>query len=118
MTLTARSTDLQAAGDVMKRATLQLDCRGVRFLVNFPSFWKIIIDMVRAGSGLELSYEILAPGTNLHEHASVVDIVEIANLPKAIGGEAVSVDEDGNEDETYTRGVGQPTLSEFLKRLE
>ena len=102
----------------MKRADPQLNHQGMRFLVNFPSFWKIVFDMVRTGSGLELSYEILAPGTNLHKHAKVADIVEIATLPKAIGGEAVSVDADGKEDETYTRGVGHPTLSIFLKGLE
>ena len=74
-------------------------------------------DMIKAGSGYDFKYEIFAPGTNLSESDLISDSIDIAILPKAIGGEAIAVDEDGEEDETYTRGVRHPTLSEFLKGL-
>ena len=73
--------------------------------------------MVKAGSGYEFKYEILAPGTSLRESDLIPDSIDIAVLPKVIGGEATSVDEDDEEDETYTRGIRHPTLSEFLKGL-
>ena len=73
--------------------------------------------MCKAGSGYEFDYDILASGTNLRESDLIPDSIDIAILPKAIGGAATSVDEDGKEDETYTRGVRHPTLSEFLKGL-
>ncbi len=88
-------------------------------LVNFPLFWKMVIDMVKAGSGYEFNYEILVPGADLRERASIADLVDIAILPKSIGGEAVfvSVDADGNKDENDVRGVEHPTLSGFLETL-
>ena len=73
------------------------------------------VDMVRAGSGIDINCEILVPGTNLREFSTATEVVDVAMLPKAIGGDAVSVDEDGKEDATYTLGVGHPTWSEFLK---
>ena len=91
--------------------------QGVRVFVNFPLFWKMVIDMVKAGSGYEFNYEILVPGTDLRERASIAELVDIAILPKSIGGEAVSVDADGNEDENNVRGVEYPTLSAYLERL-
>ena len=100
----------------MKRVTPPVR-EGVRVLVNFPSFWKMVIDMVKAGSGYEFNYEILVPGTDLRERASIAELVDIAILPKSIGGEAVSVDADGNEDENNVRGVEQPTLSALLEKL-
>ena len=87
-------------------------------MVNFPFLWKMCLDMLKAGSGVEFKFEILAPGTDLRVRASVADAVDVAMLPKAIGGHAVSVDAEGNEDETYTLGVQHPTLSAFLKKLE
>ena len=75
------------------------------------------LDMLKAGSGLIFSFEALPPGTDLRKHTSVADVVDVTTLPKAIGGDATSVDEDGKEDETYTLGVEQPTLSTFLKGL-
>lgn len=100
----------------MKRAT-PINAGGLRVLVNVPLFWKMIVDMVRAGSGYGFDHEILAPGTDLRSRASVTDLVEVAMLPKVIGGDAFTVDEDGKEDETCTRGCGQPSLSQFLKGL-
>ena len=100
----------------MKRVTPPMP-QGVRVLVNFPLFWKMVIDMVKAGSGYEFNYEILVPGTDLRERASIAELVDIAILPKSIGGEAVSVDADGNEDENNVRGVEQPTMSALLEKL-
>ena len=109
-------TDLQAGGDTLKRAVPSL-AEGVRFLVNFPVFWKMCVDMVRAGAGFEFKYEILVPGTDLRGRASITGLVEVALLPKAIGGDAVSKDEDGKEDETCTRNMKHPALTEFLEAL-
>ena len=100
----------------MKRATPPR-AEAITFLVNFPLFWKMCLDMVKAGSGYEFNFEILVPGTDLRERASVSDLVDVAMLPKAIGGDAVSKGPDGKEDETYTLGIGHPTLSAFLKGL-
>ena len=100
----------------MKRVTPPMP-QGVRVLVNFPLFWKMVIDMVKAGSGYEFNYEILVPGTDLRERASIAELVDIAILPKSIGGEAVSVDADGNEDENNIRGMEHPRLSAFVERL-
>lgn len=111
--LTARTTDLQAAGDVGSRVSPRT-AGAMTFLVNFPVFWKMCLDMVKAGSGIEIDYEILVPGTDLRKFSSVTDVVDVAMLPKAIGGDVASIDEDGKEDETYTVGVGHPTLSAFL----
>ena len=74
--------------------------------------------MMRAGSGYEFDYEILVPGTDLRERSSITEKVDIALLPKAIGGNAVCVDTDGKEDETCTRGFSYPRLSAFLEGLE
>ena len=71
--------------------------------------------MVRAGSGIDINCEILVPGTNLRELSTVTEVVDVAKLPRAIGGDAVSFDKDGKEDDTYTLGVEHPTWSEFLK---
>ena len=72
--------------------------------------------MIKAGSGYIFNFEALTPGTDLRKHASVVDLVDVAILPKAIGGDATSVDKDGKVDETCTLGVDHPTLSAFLSR--
>ena len=70
------------------------------------------------GSGYKIDFVIVAPETELRQLTSVNDAVDVAKLPKVIGGDAVSVDvETGEEDETYTRGVGHPRLSAFLKSL-
>ena len=78
----------------------------------------MFLDMIKAGSGYTFNFEGLVPGTDLRKHGSVMDLIDIAKLPKAIGGDATSVDDDGKEDETCTLGVEHPTLSAFLKGLE
>ena len=78
----------------------------------------MFLNMIKAGSGFTFAFEVLAPGTDLRKHASVVDLVDIAILPKAIGGDATSVDKDGKEDETCTLGVEHPTLSVLLQGFE
>ena len=66
----------------MKRVTPPA-AGGIMMLVNFPLFWKMCLDMIKAGSGYEFNFEILAPGTDLRERASVSDLVDVAMLPKA-----------------------------------
>ena len=113
----SRTKDMQAVGEILKRVAPPV-AQSVRVLVNFPLFWKMVIDMVKAGSGYEFKYEIVVPGADLRERASIAELVDIAILPKSIGGEAVSVDADSNEDENNVRGVEHPTFSALLEKLE
>ena len=62
--------------------------------------------------------EVVTPGTDLRAHALVTGTVDVSMLPKAIGGDAVSFDEDGKEDERCSRGFDQPSMSKFLAGLE
>ena len=110
------NADLQAGGDALGRAC-PVPAGTITFLVNFPIFAKMVLDMIKAGSGFTFDFEALAPGTDLRKHASIVDLIDIAILPKAIGGDATSFDENGKEDETCTLGVEHPTWSAFLKGL-
>ena len=110
------NTDTQAGADAIARSFP--DPAGtITFLVNFPIFAKMVLDMIKAGSGFTFDFEALAPGTDLRKHASIVDLIDIAILPKAIGGDALSVGKDGKEDETCTLGLEHPTLSAFVKGL-
>ena len=86
-------------------------------MVNFPVYGRMCLDMLKAGSGYTFNFEALVPGTDLRKHASITDLFDIAMLPKAIGGDAISVGKDGKEDETCTLDVEFPTLSAFLKGL-
>ena len=63
---------------------------------------------------------IIAPGGDLLQHEEVAAVIDdIAMLPKAIGGAAVSVDEEtGEEDVHCSRGASHPRLSAFLESLE
>ena len=108
--------DFQAGGDALERAFLE-SAGSITFLVNFPAYAKMCLDMLKAGSGYVFNFEALVPGTDLRKHASVLDLVDVAILPKAIGGDATSVDNESKEDETCTLGVEHPTLSAFLKGL-
>ena len=108
------NTDFQAGGDAVARAFPD-PAGSITFLVNFPAYAKMCLDMIKAGSGYVFNFEALVPGTDLRKRASVLDVVDVAMLPKAIGGDATSVDNDGKEDETCTLGVEHPTLSAFLK---
>ena len=111
------NADLQEGGDALGRACP--DPAGtITFLVNFPVFAKMVLDMIKAGTGLAFGDEMLTPGTDMRKHALVMDLVDVAILPKAIGGDATSIDKDGKEDETCTLGVEHSTLSAFLKGLE
>ena len=110
------NTDFQTGGDATGRAVPN-PAGSITFFVNFPAFAKFVFDMIKAGSGFTFNFELLAPGTDLRKHASVLDLVDVAILPKAIGGDATSVDKDGKEDGTCTLGVERPTLSAFLKGL-
>ena len=109
------NTDLQAGSDAIGRA-FPAPAGSITFLVNFPAYAKMCLDMIKAGSGYVFNFEALVPGTDLRKHASVLHLVDVAILPKAIGGDATSVDNDGKEDETCTLGVEHPTLSAFLRR--
>ena len=75
------------------------------------------LDMIAAGSGYKFDFIMLAPGTDLGKEKSVTDAVDMAMLPKAIGGGAVSVGEDGAEDEHCSRGFDHPTVSTFVAGL-
>ena len=110
------NTDLQVGSEAMGRA-FPAPTGNITILVNFPSYARMCLDMIRAGSGYIFNFEALTPGTDLRKHASVMDLVDVAMLPKAIGGDATSVGKDGKEDETCTLGVEHPTLSAFLKGL-
>ena len=49
----------------------------------------------------------------------MIEVVDVATLPKAIGGDAVTVDEEtGEEDERCCRGFEFPAVSAFVKGLE
>ena len=110
------NADSQAGADAVARAFPD-SAGAITFLVNFPAYVKMCLDMIKAGSGYTFDFEALAPGTDLRKHASVMDLVDIAILPKAIGGDAISFDKNGKEDETCTLGVEHLTWSAFLKGL-
>ena len=110
------NADFQAGGDATGRAVPNPP-GSITILVNFPVYAKMVLDMIKAGSGFSLNFEALAPGTDLRKHASVMDLIDVKILPKAIGGDATSVGDDGKEDETCTLGVEHSTLSAFLKGL-
>ena len=111
------NTDLQEGAGAIARA-FPSPAGNITIFVNFPAYAKMCLDMIKAGSGYIFNFEALAPGTDLHKHASVMDLVDIVILPKAIGGDATSVDNDGKEDETCSLGVDYPTLSAFLQGFE
>ena len=80
-----------------------------RGVASFPHF--------TPQSGYKFDFEIVPSGIDLKTHSAVTDLVDVAMLPKSIGGDRVSVDEDRNEDEHFARGVGHPSLSVFLGEL-
>ena len=89
----------------------------IAFMVNFPFFWKLTLDMLAIG-GYRFRSEIISPGVELRDHEQVRETVEVALLPKVMGGGASSVDANGVEDGTCCRGVEHPTLVAFLEDLE
>ena len=73
------------------------------------------LDMVAAAT--DANVEILAPGTDISTQEAVTNVVDVAMLPKAIGGSAVSIDEEGKEDERCCLGGGRKTIAEALKGI-
>ena len=73
--------------------------------------------MVASASAIQSDLNILKFGADLRQQESVTRAVDVALLPKAIGGNAVTVGEDRKEDERCSRGQGQPRLSAFLSGL-
>ena len=56
--------------------------------------------------------KIVEPETNVDQHDEIVECVDVAMLPKSLGGEAVTVDrESGEEDDTCSKGFAYPKLS-------
>lgn len=55
--LILHTTDVQAAGDALKRA-IPSNAGEMKFLVNFPLFWKMCVDMMKAGSGYAFDSEV------------------------------------------------------------
>ena len=108
--------DVQVAAEARKRLAPPMP-GSTSILVNFPTFWKMCLDMITAGSGYTFSYEIVSITTNIGNCKVVTDVVEVEMLPKALGGSKVSNHDDGEDDETYTHGVGHPTLAEFVAGL-
>ena len=105
-------------GDLFKRVNPDVAGK-VTYCVNCPTYWKMVLDMLAAGTGWRPTLEILVPGTNLREGAVVPETIDIAMLPKAIGGDATTVDtETGEEDEMCCRGRKHPKLSEMIKQVE
>ena len=74
--------------------------------------------MLAAGSGYTFDFKMLRPGTDLSKEKLVTDAVNMAMLPKAIGGEAVCVDEDGAEDENCCRGFAHVKILAFMSEFE
>ena len=45
-------------------------------------------------------------------------LVDVALLPKAIGGDASSIDEKGEEDERCVRGFKFPSVNDYVASLK
>ena len=113
-------SDLQAGGDTLKRA-FPAHPGNLTFMINFPSFFTMVLNMIRAGSGYDFKMVILPQGADMGKHESTAAVFDVSLLPKAIGGGAFSVvdEETGKEeDEACVRGWKHPTVSEFLLALE
>ena len=78
----------------------------------------MISDLIARGQSYISLPITLTPGTDLRETESVTSIVDVAQLPKSIGGDLVTIDEDGKEDERCCRGVKQPKVWAFVKQFE
>ena len=71
-----------------------------------------------AASGNRFVFEVFDAEIDLSLQQSVTDLLDVAMLPAAIGGDATSFDdEDGKADEHYSRGVAHPSLMEFSRGL-
>ena len=81
--------------------------------------WKFAIGIFNAGSGYSRpNLEIIVPGTDLREREDLTSVIDVAILPKAICGDAVSVEEEtGEVDECYCRGVKFGGLSGMVRKI-
>ena len=88
------------------------------FLVNFSNNWKTGLDMVKRGSGFMFPFEIVAKN-ELQQNEAALSIVDLVQLPKAMGGGLSSVPKgSGEEDLTCTKSVEHAKVSVFLQGLE
>ena len=113
----AMMAHLQATGSALANASIT-GTKDITYLVNFPAFWTMCVDMVSMGSGFRFPFAIVAPGTDLRQHEEITASVDVAMLPKAIGGDAFSVDKEGKEDERCVAGFEHLRLSAFLESLD
>ena len=75
-------------------------------------------DYFAAGSSNGFVFRVFDAETHLSLQQPVTDLLDVAMLPAAIGGDATSFDEeDGKADEHYSRGVAHPSLMEFFQGL-
>ena len=75
-------------------------------------------DYFADGSSNGFVFRVFDAETHLSLQQPVTDLLDVAMLPSAIGGDATSFDdEDGKADEHYSRGVAHPSLMEFFQGL-
>ena len=75
-------------------------------------------DYFADGSGNGFVFRVFDAKTHLSLQQPVTDLLDVAMLPAAIGGDATSFDDkDGEADEHYSRGVAHPSLTEFFQGL-
>ena len=60
------NTDLQTASSAYKR-TFPDPVGNMTFFVNFPFYAKMCLDMIRLGSGYDIKFTLLSPGTDLRK---------------------------------------------------
>ena len=65
------------------------------------------------GSRYQFEFEYFGKGVDLSKEESVTKCVDVAMLPKSIGGSATSPEGD----EHCCRGVGHPTIANFVAKL-
>ena len=105
------------AGAAMKRAVLKT-AGTERFMVNCPSMMKMGANMLVHGIGLSFGFTLFEPGRDLRQEDAVTSLVDVALLPKAIGGDASSIAENGEEDERCVRGFKFPSVNDYVACLE
>ena len=71
------------------------------------------MDIMKASGGYEFKPIIVDLHTDL---GKITDVVDLANLPKVIGGSAVCTDRDGKEDK-HCSTFEHPRLSAYLASL-
>ena len=66
----------------------------------------------------EVLAPLFEPGRDLRQEDAVTSLVDVALLPKAIGGDASSIAENGEEDERCVRGFKFPSVNDYVACLE